>query len=247
MRAYRYRALAVIGAATISASAFAADHADGPAASMDKTADIADLYTWMSPDAKTTYFVMDIGKDMHAGDRFSNVVKYVFHTTSMPAYGAAAAQVRAMDIICTFDAAVVQRASCWIGNKDIIKGDASSAAGDGGASLTSTSGKVKLFAGLRDDPFFFNFTGFTAVADTVNAVAHADGGTPLMFDTDGCPRGLGATGQALASTLAHNPDDGGAPADTFAPFNTLAIVMAVDTALVTEGGPIVGVWASTNK
>jgi len=247
MRAYRCRTLAIIGAATISASALAADHADGPGASLDKTADIADLYSWVSPDAATTYFVMDIGKDMHAGDRFSNVVKYVFHTTSMPAYGAAAAQVKSLNIICTFDAGTPQRASCWVGNKDSIKGNASASGGDAGAALTSASGKVKMFAGLRDDPFFFNFTGFTAVADTVNNVAHADGGTPLTFDTDGCPRGLGATGAALATMLASNPADGGAPADTFAPFNTLAIVLAVDTTLVTEGGPIVGVWASTNK
>ena len=41
-----------------------------------------------SPDGKTTYLVLDIGKDMKATNKFSNAVKYVFHTASMPSYGA---------------------------------------------------------------------------------------------------------------------------------------------------------------
>jgi len=52
--------------------------------------------------------------------------------------------------------------------------------------------------------------------------------------------------QALAATLRSGPD-GGTPVDAFAMFNTLSIVLGVDTTLVTTGGPIVGVWASTNK
>jgi hypothetical protein len=69
----------------------------------------------------------------------------------------------------------------------------------------------------------------------------------LTFDKDGCPIGLGSTAQALASTLGSNPADGGMAADTFATFNVLAIVLAIDNNLLTTGGPIMGVWASTNK
>ena len=69
----------------------------------------------------------------------------------------------------------------------------------------------------------------------------------LTFDKDGCPTGLGSTAQALASTLGTNPADGGAASDTFASFNVLAIVLAIDTSLLDSGGPILGVWASTNK
>src|SRR5258708_3309706 len=103
MRTTWLRTLGLAAVTTISPLVLAADQGGGPAAWVEKTADIADLFTWVSTDGKTTYFVMDIGKDMKTGDKFSNAVKYVFHTTSMPAYGAAAAAVKSVDIICTFD------------------------------------------------------------------------------------------------------------------------------------------------
>jgi Domain of unknown function (DUF4331) len=217
----------------VGGAVFAADHADGPAASLDKTADIADVFTWASTDGKTTYFVMDLGKDMTAGTKFSNTVKYVFHTASMPAYGGTATP---MDIICTFDAAATQNASCWVGNKEYLTGSAS-------AALSSADSKVKVFAGLRDDPFFFNLSGFQTVAAEVHAAATS--ATPPAFNLSGCPT-LGATAQTLAAGLSHNASNG-APVNAFAAFNTLSIVLAVDTTLVTDGGPIVSVWASTNK
>jgi hypothetical protein len=154
--------LGLLAATFAPPGARAADHTDGPAASLDKTADIADLFAWASADGKTTYLVLDIGKDMKAGDKFSNVVKYVFHTTSMPAYGAPAAMVKSLDVICTFDNGAPQKISCWVGNQDYVTGDASPTAG-----INSASGKVKVFAGLRDDPFFFNLGGFQATADLV--------------------------------------------------------------------------------
>ena len=227
----------------MSSAVLAADHADGPGASLDKTADLADLYSWISPDKHTTYFAMDLGKDVQPGTKFSNTVKYVFHTSSMPAYGATGAAVKKVDIVCTFDAGTPQKASCWIGGnptKDFISGNPSAT---GSSALTSKSGKIKLFAGLRNDPFFFNLAGFQGVAAQVHAAAGS-----LSFNSDGCPA-LGATGQALATGLTTTDGmSSSAPGtDTFAPFNTLAIVLAVDTTLVTAGGPIVSVWASTNN
>jgi hypothetical protein len=215
----------------VGGAVLAADHADGPAASLDKTADIADVFTWTSTDAKTTYFVMDLGKDMAAGSKFSNAVKYVFHTASQASYGAAATP---LDIIVTFDASTAQQASVWVGTSEYVTGDASS-------SLTSADGKVKVFGGLRDDPFFFNLSGFQTVAAAVHTAASS-----LTFDASGCPTLPSATATALVNGLKENAS-GGAPVNAFATFNTLSIVLAVDTTLVTGGGPIVSVWASTNK
>jgi hypothetical protein len=45
--------------------------------------------------------------------------------------------------------------------------------------------------------------------------------------------------------LAHDPS-GQAPVDFFAALNTLAIVVEVDPSLVNAGGPILGIWGSTN-
>ena len=235
--------LASLAATFASPGAMAADHADGPLATLDKTADITDLFAWVSPDGKTTYLVLDIAKDAKVNDKFSNAVKYVFHTQSMPAYGAPSAMIKSRNIICTFDSGVLPKISCWVGIEDFVTGDASVTGG-----ITSKSGKVKVFAGLRDDPFFFNLAGFQATADLVKAAAHPPaGGATLTFDKDGCPTGLGSTAQSLVAMLGSNPADGGNAVDSFATFNVLAIVMAVDTSLLTSGGPILSVWVSTNK
>jgi hypothetical protein len=97
-----------------------------------------------------------------------------------------------------------------------------------------------VFAGLRADPFFFNLAGFK------NAVSTVEGALPLPADEAGCPQIDGPTGAALRSQLMTAPD-GGPAQDFFAPLNGLAIVVSVDKALVTKGGPILSTWASTHK
>src|SRR5262249_9125643 len=141
---------------------------------------------------------------------------------------------KSVDVVCTFDAA--QKISCWVGDKDYVTGDASAVAG-----LTSASGKVKVFAGLRDDPFFFNLDGFKHTVSTVEAAAPT-----LMFDGAGCPAIDAATSAVLVGQLQHDPN-GGPPANFFAGKNVLSIVLSIDKTLLTEGGPIVSMWASTNK
>jgi hypothetical protein len=220
-------------AAVVAPVALAADHADGPAAKADPSTDIADVFAWVKNGK--TYLVMDIGKDMPATAKFSNSAKYVFHTTSAASYGAATK--KSLDVICTFNAA--QTVQCWVGDKEYVTGDASKAAG-----LSSKDGMFKVFAGLRNDPFFFNLTGFQEVAAAVHGAA-TDTAHPLTFE-DGCPALDKPTADALVGFLSTSPD-GGKAVDAFAKFNTLAIVMELDTTLVNAGGPILGVWASTNK
>ena len=58
------------------------------------------------------------------------------------------------NVICTFDNGSPQKVSCWVGT-DAYTGDATSTSG-----LSSADSKVKVFTGLRDDPFFFNRAGF---------------------------------------------------------------------------------------
>ena len=76
---------------------------------------------------------------------FSDAVQYVIHVESAPAYGESGSEVQ---IICTFE--VDQTLECWVGNADYVTGDASSEVG-----LTSSSGRVRAFAGEREDAFFF--------------------------------------------------------------------------------------------
>jgi hypothetical protein len=210
--------------------ALAADHQDGPAATADPSADITDVFAWMSPDASMVNLVMDVFPFATGTPLFSNTVQYVFHTSSRPSFGMASAA--SVNVICTFDTG--QTISCWAG-AEYVTGDASSATG-----LTSASGKLKVFAGLRNDPFFFNLDGFKA---TVADVTAAKGS--LGFDTHGCPALDAPTVTALVTQLATAPD-GGAPQNHFLGANLLAIVVQVDKSILTSGGPLVSVWAATH-
>ena len=211
---------------------WAADHADGPAASADPSADITDAFAWMSPDAAKVYLVMDLVRDASTASMFSDSVQYVFHTTSRGKFGdAPSAEV---DVICLFSA--TQTIQCWAGKNEYVTGDASGVNG-----ISSSDGKLRVFAGLRDDPFFFNLAGFKQTGADV-----ADAASSLTFDQAGCPQLDAATAGALVTQLQTAPG-GGPPVDNFADFNVLSIAIAVDKSIVNKSGPIVSVWGSTNR
>lgn len=207
-----------------------ADHLDAPATKAEGAADINDVFAFM--DGNNAVFAMTVSPAAPAGAKFSDAVQYVLHTQSAPAFGGAGGDV---DVVCTFDAA--QKAQCWAGG-EYATGDASAATG-----IASASGKLKVFAGLRADPFFFNLAGFQNTVKTVKGAVDAG----LAFDGTGCPTVDGPTSGALVGLLKTNPDGGGAPEDFFKDLNTLAIVASLDKSLVTASGPIVSVWASTNR
>lgn len=219
--------LAAVGLGLVFwSSARAADHADGPATTNDPAADIDDVYTWMSPDAADLNLAMTIGRDVPASFRLSDQVQYVFHTQSRGTFGTAPAQ--SFDIICEVDRSSEIR--CWGGTEIFLGGDASDPRG-----LESKDGRMRIFAGRRNDPFFFNLKGFQSVSKTVGTVAGA-----LSFDPAGCPQLDSATSNLLVGGLQTGQDD-------FLGFNAFALVVSIDKTLVTRGGPIVSVWGSTHR
>jgi len=210
----------------------AADHKDGPSVTADPASDITDVYAWTSADKATVNLVMDVYPNAPATAKFSDQTLYVFHLNSAAAYGMPAT---AAQIVCGFD--VAQTVSCWLGNTKLAAGVASAATG-----LASADGKFKVFTGPRDDPFFFNLSGFKKTAMLVEGAAAS-----LTFDTAGCPALDAATSTALVNQLKTGGDGASAPVNDFAGQNVLSIVIQVDTALVTPGGPILGVWGSTHR
>jgi Domain of unknown function (DUF4331) len=221
-----------------ASSALAADHLDGPAVKAVGAVpeDITDLFTWV--DGNNTVLILNTYPGAVAATQFSNTLQYVFHTSSAMAYGAPTPTP--LNIIATFDTA--QNISVWVGTTDYVSGNASTAAG-----LTSASGNVKVFAGLVDDPFFFNLGGFQDAEADVESAASG-----LAFGADKCPA-LSATISADLEADISGSNHGVGPAvDFFAPVtggysgNVLSIVLSIKTSLLTSGGPIVGVWASTN-
>lgn len=217
----------LIGVVAFTRSAISADHQDSPATLASPTADINDVYTWM--DGNNVVLAMTVYPAAPTGALFDDKVQYVFHTASGAGLGNTSKNV---DVIATFDTA--QKIQLWVGGTEYVTGDASAATG-----LASADGKVKVFAGLRADPFFFNLDGFKNAVSTVESVAGS-----LTFNDAGCPSLNAAQEGLLVGQLGSAPD-GGAAANHFATFNGLAIVVAVDKSLVTTGGSIVSVSGAT--
>jgi hypothetical protein len=207
----------------------AADHLDSPAPKADPAADVNDVYSWM--DGNNAVFAMTVFPAATTAAKFSDKIQYVLHTTSAAKFGDPAMNT---DIICTF--AADQTAKCWAGTSNYVTGNAGSATG-----ITSADGKFKVFAGLRADPFFFNLSGFRKAVATVKGAAAG-----LTFNDAKCPQLDAATSQLLRDQLQRDTDDSEGK-DFFQMLNGLAIVVSIDKALVTKGGPIVSVWGSTNK
>src|ERR1043166_3678904 len=139
--------LIVLGCFTVAVSchlARAADHAAGTRVSRDPSADITDVFAWMSPDTQRINLVMDLVRNATTASKFSDSVQYVFHTTSRSNFGASPGPE--VTIICTFNQA--QTIQCWAGNDEYVTGDASNTNG-----IVSDDEKFRVFAGLRNDPF----------------------------------------------------------------------------------------------
>lgn len=204
-----------------TAPARAADHAEAPGATADPAADLTDIYAWTTPDATKLNLILSV-----PAAAFSDAVQYVLHVESSAAYGTPGTVLR---VICTFNAA--QTVSCWVGNSiDYVTGNANVPVG-----ISSITGRTRVYTGQRNDPFFFNLTGFRNTIATVKAAAPS-----LTFDGAGCPVLDNATSNALIASLQ-------AGGDSFALGTVSSIVLQLDKALIAPGGNIVAVWGGTYR
>jgi hypothetical protein len=202
----------------------ASDHLDTPTVIADPAADIGDLYAWMSGDGRRLELVMTV-----VGGRFSDRLRYTFHVDS----GAQVGDTRATTtIICGFDAA--QRIDCRAGD-DQASGDASREAG-----LESRGRHLRVFAGLRDDPFFNNVRGTRAALNVAGAMLPT-----VSRDGAGCPRFDVATSARILDEWRHS--EGHAATSLLAGWKTGALVVSIDVSMVDRGGPKLGVWATTSR
>ena len=207
----------------------AADHIDSPGATAEPTADITDLFAWMSPDASWLNLVLDVHPFAGEQSHFSDAVVYAFHVNSSMGYGEPQTETL---VRCAFYA--TDGVECWAGD-EYAKGDPTDEGG-----IVSESGKLRIFADLRNDPFFMEHTGFLNTVDAVKAAAPS-----LSFDDEGCPAVDADTSAALVGLLMSGAD-GAMASDTFAGTNILSLVVQLDKSVVTGGGPLLAVWASTH-
>ncbi len=204
----------------------ASDHLDTPTVIADPAADIGDIFAWTSSDGKRLNLVMDI-----VAHQFSDRLQYVFHVDSGKSFGKTTATTL---IVCRFDVAGV--AECWVGDVDYVHGDASNTSG-----IEGKNRRFRLFAGLRDDPFFNNVKG-TREAYGVAGSAMKQG-TPV--DRAGCPQFDGATSHSILDTWRHT--GGGAAQNFLAGWKSSSIVISIDLDVLAKGGDLLAVWGAVHK
>jgi hypothetical protein len=210
-------------------------------------ADINDVYTWNTADGTAINLAMTVSPGDDGTRHFGPSVQYVFHVSSHPgadnmhAFPTPGTESK---VICTFTSDTA--GECWVvlGStvKDYVKGDFGSTSG-----VSSADGKVKVFAGHRGDPFFFNLAGFHVAQHAVEMA----GAIPV--NAAGCPMVPEPTAAALRTALstAQPTDPDGLcaanQADCFLHFNVMAIVLQVDkTLLLQNTDKLLSVWGSSH-
>ena len=169
-------ALALIAAAGIQPAA-ASDHLDTKTVIEDPRSDIGDIFAWTSKDGKRLNLIMTI-----VGHSFSPDLEYSFHIDSGTSFGQTSSTV---SLRCRMPSATL--VDCK-GANDFAIGNASRAEG-----IESRNGHFRLFAGIRDDPFYNNVRG-SRDAYQEAAAAIAKGSDK---DNSGC-------WQFSSQTLAHH-------------------------------------------
>jgi hypothetical protein len=204
--------------------ALAANHLDTPTVIAEPRADIGDVFAWMSPDTRRLNLVMTI-----VGRSFSDRLSYVFHVDSGKRFGQT---TQTLTIECRFTSA--QAADCKAGDIDRATGDASTPNG-----LDSDKRQFRVFAGLRDDPFFNNVKGPRAGYNV--AAAALAGGTTR--DAAGCPQFSTETAQKIEQEFRGT--DGGPGTNFLAGWQSAALVVSIDADTVMRGGKMLAVWGAT--
>ncbi|WP_340313603.1 hypothetical protein [Rhizorhabdus argentea] len=209
-----------------TAPAWSSDHFDSPAMTANPQADIADIYAWTTPAEHRLNLVMTV-----VGHSFSDRLRYGFHIDSGKAFGRTTASTT---ITCSFPEPKL--ADCRLGTVDSVRGDASKTDG-----IAGRHHRFRVFAGLRDDPFYNNIKGSMGAYGAA-AAAVKTGATAV--DGAGCALLDPATVREVAEQWRHT--DGGPGTNLLANWTASAIVISVDLVVVSRGGPILAVWGVTS-
>jgi hypothetical protein len=132
--------------------AFAADHRDSPLATNDPAADINDVYTFTNPnDPDELIVAMTVSPVANSNTRFSDAVEYRVHIDNGAAGGVTT-------ITCTFPDEAT-RVLCRNAGDTLYA--------DGPLNQTVDADDLRVWAGLRDDPFFFDLDAFNRTRATL--------------------------------------------------------------------------------
>ena len=221
---------------SVSVSVMSADHAESPGVNTDLAADIADVYLFPSPEAtnKMVGAISFGGGPAVPGTTARNDTAFscdpnVLYTLN----------IDRSNTDGTFDTAVVPDIRIFARTGRNLAGacglQLENVPGAGGTfsgpveQVFTSPGGMKAFAGLRNDPFFFDFEGFTALLNSFAAPGQS-GNVVTAFGVGTRPR-----------------------RDSFATRNVSAIVFEMDNDTLAPPAPGTGtrpkirVWGTTAR
>jgi Domain of unknown function (DUF4331) len=158
--------------------AFAADHRDSPAVDDDPAADINDVYMFRDPN-DSSKLVLVLSTYPLGNPRFATSYQYdpdvVFQIAfDFTGEGHFSDVVTAQFSPLTNGAGSAQTFTVTLPNGKVITGPVTQPtiqAPEPTALLTKTEDGCTIFAGQRDDPFFFDLVGFNRVVAGINATS----------------------------------------------------------------------------
>ena len=222
------RMVLIVGALWVGGSraTSASDHLDTPTVIADPRADIGDIFAWTSPNGRQLNLVMTI-----VGHTFSDKIRYIFHVDSGSEFGKTTATT---SIVCRFSGP--NAIDCRVGEADRALGDATKPDG-----LEGRNHRFRVFAGLRDDPFFNNVKGSRDAFQYAAAALRS--GTAM--DEAGFPQFDASTTREILDRWRHT--DGGPPKNFLEGWIVSSIIIAVDLDVVSKGGKMLAVWGETSS
>jgi hypothetical protein len=168
LRARRPIALSMLAAGGVLAvfsSVHASDHLDGSRATADPPADITDVFAFTSPeDPSRVVFAMAVAPYAASSARFPSGVEYAFRVRRVTAPNPLTMDPAPLDVACTFDGAVPQTVHCTAPAGMSADATVGAASSDDGAMSP-----MRVFAGPRSDPAFFDRQGALATVATGRA------------------------------------------------------------------------------
>lgn len=208
-----------LSGALIAYQSRAADHNDGPGAFADNTLDITDIYAFRAPAPNDTNVVLVMNvtpflTGAPTGNLFSTNARYQVHIDANDVD-------LADNITVTFTFAGSGVGQTWRAEGLTATPITGQVTYSGSTPIVYDQGGIKVFAGLRDDPFFFDLGGFQAFV-----------AAPHDFEPG---NGLRPVGQL--------------PVDFFEGKNVASIVVELPIRLlgVQPTSGVVKVWTSTSR
>jgi hypothetical protein len=138
----------------------ASDHLDGPRVTADRTCDITDVFAFTSPENPgRVVLAMTLNPYATDASTFSPLVDYAFRVQLVQVVNPLTLDMLPHDVVCEFGAGSPQTVTCTAPGGLA----ATATVGDtGGGSVTAGHGSMRVFAGLRSDPAFFDRQGALA-------------------------------------------------------------------------------------